>query len=155
MSDFCTTPQTAAHQAPPSLGFCKQEHWSGLPFPSPQPWAAQLNFKIHKAGTRFWHSPQSIGMCRSSSFKSFGLNFCLNFRVVFIYPTKLIGKALPVCWRSPEILLRSSFVFLYLYVVLKIHLIQRSHLITVRSVRKKIKHKCSMHSSGCLSMNQG
>ena len=29
------TPQTAAHQAPPSLGFPRQEHWSGLPFPSP------------------------------------------------------------------------------------------------------------------------
>ena len=26
--------QTAAHQAPPSLGFSRQEHWSGLPFPS-------------------------------------------------------------------------------------------------------------------------
>ena len=25
----------AAHQAPPSLGFSRQEHWSGLPFPSP------------------------------------------------------------------------------------------------------------------------
>ena len=31
----CATPQTAAHQAPPSLGFSRQEHWSGLPFPSP------------------------------------------------------------------------------------------------------------------------
>ena len=29
------TPETAAHQAPPSLGFSWQEHWSGLPFPSP------------------------------------------------------------------------------------------------------------------------
>ena len=29
------TPKTAAHQAPPSLGFSRQEHWSGLPFPSP------------------------------------------------------------------------------------------------------------------------
>ena len=28
-------PQTAAHQAPPSLGFSRQEHWSGLSFPSP------------------------------------------------------------------------------------------------------------------------
>ena len=27
--------ETAAHQAPPSLGFSRQEHWSGLPFPSP------------------------------------------------------------------------------------------------------------------------
>ena len=25
----------AAHKAPPSLGFSRQEHWSGLPFPSP------------------------------------------------------------------------------------------------------------------------
>ena len=24
---FCATPQTAAHQAPPSLGFSRQEHW--------------------------------------------------------------------------------------------------------------------------------
>ena len=32
---LCATPQTAAHQAPPSLGFSSQEHWSGLPFPSP------------------------------------------------------------------------------------------------------------------------
>ena len=32
---FCATPETAAHQAPPSLGFSRQEHWSGLPFPSP------------------------------------------------------------------------------------------------------------------------
>ena len=29
------TPETEAHQAPPSLGFSRQEHWSGLPFPSP------------------------------------------------------------------------------------------------------------------------
>ena len=32
---LCATLQTAAHQAPPSLGFSRQEHWSGLPFPSP------------------------------------------------------------------------------------------------------------------------
>ena len=32
---LCATPQTAAHEAPPSLGFSRQEHWSGLPFPSP------------------------------------------------------------------------------------------------------------------------
>ena len=32
---LCATPQTAARQAQPSLGFSRQEHWSGLPFPSP------------------------------------------------------------------------------------------------------------------------
>ena len=32
---LCATHETAAHQAPPSLGFSRQEYWSGLPFPSP------------------------------------------------------------------------------------------------------------------------
>ena len=32
---LCVTPETAAHQAPPSLGFSRQEHWSGLPLSSP------------------------------------------------------------------------------------------------------------------------
>ena len=32
---FCATPETASYQAPPFLGFFRQEQWSGLPFPSP------------------------------------------------------------------------------------------------------------------------
>ena len=36
------TPWTVAHQAPPSMGFSRQEYWSGFPFPSPgdlpDPW---------------------------------------------------------------------------------------------------------------------
>ena len=32
---LCGIPQMAAHQAPLSLGFSRQEYWSGLPFPSP------------------------------------------------------------------------------------------------------------------------
>jgi len=40
----------AAHQAPPSLGFSRQEHWSGLPFPSP----------VHKSEKWKWsHSVMS------------------------------------------------------------------------------------------------
>ena len=30
------TPWTAAHQAPPSMGFSRQEYWSGVPSPSPE-----------------------------------------------------------------------------------------------------------------------
>ena len=29
------TPWTVAYQSPPSMGFSRQEYWSGLPFPSP------------------------------------------------------------------------------------------------------------------------
>ena len=34
------TTWTAAYQAPPSMGFSRQEYWSGVPLPSPQPIAA-------------------------------------------------------------------------------------------------------------------
>ena len=32
---LCVTPYTAAYQAPLSMGFSRQEHWSGVPLPSP------------------------------------------------------------------------------------------------------------------------
>ena len=37
------TPWTAAYQAPPSMGFSKQEYWSGVPLPS-----LSLNSKLHE-----------------------------------------------------------------------------------------------------------
>ena len=36
MFDSVGTPRTVAHQAPLSVGFPRQEYWSGLPFPSPR-----------------------------------------------------------------------------------------------------------------------
>ena len=41
---LCATPWTAAYQASPSLGFSRQEHRSGLPFPSP----------MHESGKWKW-----------------------------------------------------------------------------------------------------
>ena len=35
VSDSFATPLTVASQAPPSMEFPRQEHWSGLPLPSP------------------------------------------------------------------------------------------------------------------------
>ena len=32
---LCATPETAAHQALPFMGFSRQEYWSGVPLPSP------------------------------------------------------------------------------------------------------------------------
>ena len=43
------TPWMAAHHTPPSLGFSRQEHWSGLPFPSP----------MHESEKRKW-SPSVV-----------------------------------------------------------------------------------------------
>ena len=36
------TPWTAAYQAPPSMGFSRQEYWSGVPSPSPE-WGVRCN----------------------------------------------------------------------------------------------------------------
>ena len=39
---------TAAYQAPPSMGFSRQEYWSGVPWPSPAPSLVSLNLQnIH------------------------------------------------------------------------------------------------------------
>ena len=43
---LCATPYTAAHQAPLSLGFSRQEHWSGLPFPSPMHESEKWKWKV-------------------------------------------------------------------------------------------------------------
>ena len=33
---FFATPWTVAYQGPPSMGFSRQEYWSGMPFPPPE-----------------------------------------------------------------------------------------------------------------------
>ena len=43
---LCVTPETAAHQTPPPLGFSRQEHWSGLPFPSPMHESEKWKWKV-------------------------------------------------------------------------------------------------------------
>ena len=49
------TPWTAAHQAPPSMGFSRQEYWSGVPLPSP---INTLGVKITSLslGCKYWLS---------------------------------------------------------------------------------------------------
>ena len=66
-----TTPWTAAHQAPLSLGFSRQEYWSGVPLPSPcSIWG---NWKSHrgptvsnKCSSKFVLTsfPQPVSICR-------------------------------------------------------------------------------------------
>ena len=56
-------PWTVAHQAPPSMGFSRQEYWSGLPFPSPG-----ILMPIQSLGTpeglwRGAHSPLGVSGC--------------------------------------------------------------------------------------------
>ena len=54
------TPWTVAHQAPASMGFSRQEYWSGLPFPSPlkcTAWTQSPNCRmilVHFQGKSFY-----------------------------------------------------------------------------------------------------
>ena len=44
------TPWIVAHQAPPSMGFSRQEYWNGLPLPFPN-WPTRLcYFQVHNIG---------------------------------------------------------------------------------------------------------
>ena len=62
----------AAHQAPPSLGFSRQEHWSGLPFPSPMhesekwKWSKSLSHVrlLATPWTAAHQAPPSMGFSR-------------------------------------------------------------------------------------------
>ena len=105
---LCGTPQTAAHQAPLSLGFSRQEHWSGLPFPSPMH-ACMLSHFSHvqlcaTPWTAAYQAPVSKGFSRQEYWS--GLPFpsplagqlCLNLvfhnqiRSWSIYVAKVLSK---------------------------------------------------------------
>ena len=43
------TPWTAAYQAPLSMGFARQEYWSGVPLPSPRDHSVMFNVAVNKA----------------------------------------------------------------------------------------------------------
>ena len=68
---LCATPETAAHQAPPSLEFSRQEHWSGLPFPFSNAWKWKVKVKslsrvwlLATPWTAAYHAPLSMGFSR-------------------------------------------------------------------------------------------
>ena len=50
------TPWTIVHQAPPSMGFSRQEYWSGLPFPSPNQSINRYKCTKFKIGIPNYHS---------------------------------------------------------------------------------------------------
>ena len=67
------TPWTVAYQASPSMGFSRQEYWSGLPFPSPgdlpdpgiEPGSPAL-----EAGALTSEPPETTQFCKAIQFSS-------------------------------------------------------------------------------------
>ena len=67
---LCATPEMAAHQAPQSLGFSRQEHCRGLPFPSPihesekSKWSRSVMSDSVTPWTAAYPAPPSMGFSR-------------------------------------------------------------------------------------------
>jgi len=59
-----STPWTAAYQAPPSVGFSRQEYWSGVPLPSP-PCRLDAIILKYKCLFRFTHMFTAFCACNS------------------------------------------------------------------------------------------
>jgi len=86
------TPWTVAHQAPPSMGFSRQEYWSGVPLPSPKASSdnhfAFLHFfffgvvLVLASYTMLWTSIHSSS--GSLSNRSNPLNLFVNFYYIII-----------------------------------------------------------------------
>ena len=80
---LCATPWTAAYQASPSMGFSRQEHWNGLPFPSPDP---------HKPSTdSHGHGPKGVWEAMGTRFK-WGACFSLMFVSLDVVPAIWPGE---------------------------------------------------------------
>ena len=56
------TPWTAAHQAPPSTGFSRQEYWSGVPLPSPYIYMVQSPTRVWFFVTLWTAAPQAANI---------------------------------------------------------------------------------------------
>ena len=70
-------PWTVAHQASPSMGFSRQEYWSGVPFPS----------KISSHGPQALQSPAPVQILASSVWELFQL-------LLFLLPLSPLTKRL-------------------------------------------------------------
>ena len=122
-------PRTAAYQAPPSMGFSRQESWSGVPLPSLETKVIYLKFLL----TRFHHLLFPTDL--SSTFKS-----CTHFHG---YSWGLVFK----CSYFPTEMINATPLKLHL-LVYPVHFVYQSH-----STLDPAHHQDPelMNSSSCLS----
>ena len=101
---LCTTPQTAAHQAPPSLGFSRQEFWSGLAFPSPRHACILSHFSRVRLCATPWtaalQAPLSTGFSRQEPWS--GCHVLLQHVHTTMYKTDNSKKLRSSTGNSPQ-----------------------------------------------------
>ena len=80
----------AAHQAHPSLGFSKEEHWSGLPFPSPMhesekwKWSCSVMSDLATPWTAASQAPLSMGFSRQEYWSGVPFQYKTKGFVLFL-----------------------------------------------------------------------
>ena len=96
------TPWTAAHQAPPSMGFSRQEYWSGVPLPSPLINTSMCEFcgicSVIWKKKKKKNSPISYEEVLSYQC-SWGQVYWFNLGFLVLFPA---SKCTNVCWRHQE-----------------------------------------------------
>ena len=110
------TPWTVAHQAPPSMGFSRQEYWSGLPFPSlGESSRPRDRTRVSWTAGRFFTNWATSGRCKWQSLLksvfSVNLGWCLPQGVVgislFLKGIDFLQKSSPHLKRQRRDLLQS------------------------------------------------
>ena len=88
------TPWTVAHQAPPSMGFSRQEYWSGLPFPSPGIFPTQgSNLGLPHCKQTLYHLSHQGSLKCSLSVSNFLEEISsLSHSIVFLYFFAVIAE---------------------------------------------------------------
>ena len=102
-------PTDGSHQAPPPLGFSRQEHWSGLPFPSlmheSEKWKVKVKWLSHvrllgTPWTAAYQAPPSIGFSRQeyAQIRLYGFPFFNGLKCINIIPCFVSGNPIkPTC----------------------------------------------------------
>ena len=98
----------AAHQAPPSLGFSRQEHWSRLAFPSPMresekwKWSRSVvSVSVATPWTAAYQAPLSMGFSRQEYWSGFPLPSPESAMCIHISPSSWVSLP-PRLWVITE-----------------------------------------------------
>ena len=98
---LCATPCTAAYQASPSMGFSRQEHWSGFAFPSPMhesekwKWSRSVMSDSATPWTAAHQAPPFMGFSRQQYWSGLPV-LSAYLRLLMFLPATLI----PACASS-------------------------------------------------------
>ena len=113
---LCATPEKDAHQPPPSLGFSRQEHWSGLPFSNEWKWKVKgKSLSCVRLPVTPWttahQAPPSMGFSRQEYWSGMPLsspfypNTEWNFSLLWIsvYDINIIPAEVKFCfWQAQK-----------------------------------------------------